>query len=158
MIAAGGAAGVAAAFGSPIGGALFAYEISKPNTFWTFEMLWRVFVATSSAVVTVSVLTAFEKASPLGLIDGSILKFGTLEMEASSMYDFPSAVVIGVVSGLIGSAFVWVNSNLGIYRKKLVNANWKKVSEAVLFAALTSIFFFAGPLITASNCKVLEED
>ena len=40
FIAAGSAAGVSAAFGSPIGGALFAYEISKPNTFWKFSMLW----------------------------------------------------------------------------------------------------------------------
>jgi len=79
MVAAGGAAGVAAAFGSPIGGALFAYEISKPNTFWTFTMLWRVFFSTSMAVVTISTLTAFEKATPLGLSDTSILKFGTLD-------------------------------------------------------------------------------
>jgi len=36
LIAAGGSAGVAAAFGAPIGGALFAYEMSKPTSFWTF--------------------------------------------------------------------------------------------------------------------------
>ena len=47
MIAAGASAGVSAAFGAPIGGALFSYEISKPNTFWTFSMLWRVFAACS---------------------------------------------------------------------------------------------------------------
>jgi len=36
LIAAGGSAGVAAAFGAPIGGALFAYEMSKPTSFWNF--------------------------------------------------------------------------------------------------------------------------
>ena len=36
LIAAGCSAGVSSAFGAPIGGALFAYELSKPNTFWKF--------------------------------------------------------------------------------------------------------------------------
>ena len=50
FIAAGCSAGVAAAFGAPIGGTLFTYEISKPNTFWTFSMLWRVFFSAAIAV------------------------------------------------------------------------------------------------------------
>jgi chloride channel 6 len=41
LAAAGAAAGVAAAFGSPIGGSLFAYEISRPSTFWSFGLMWK---------------------------------------------------------------------------------------------------------------------
>jgi H+/Cl- antiporter ClcA len=58
LIAAGAACGIAVAFGAPIGGPLFAFEISTPNTFWTFTMLWRVFCASSIAVFTMAVLTA----------------------------------------------------------------------------------------------------
>jgi H+/Cl- antiporter ClcA len=47
FMAGGIAAGVSAAFGAPIGGTLFAYEISKPNTFWTFSLTWRVFFSSS---------------------------------------------------------------------------------------------------------------
>ena len=47
FLAIGTAAGVSAAFGAPIGGALFAYEISKPNTFWSFSLTWKVFFAAS---------------------------------------------------------------------------------------------------------------
>ena len=36
LAAAGCSAGVSCAFGAPIGGTLFAYEMSKPNTFWRF--------------------------------------------------------------------------------------------------------------------------
>lgn len=56
MMACGASCGVSVAFGAPIGGALFSYEISKPNTFWTFSMLWRVFTATSIATFTLSLL------------------------------------------------------------------------------------------------------
>lgn len=37
---AGAAAGVSAAFGSPIGGTLFIYEVSRPSAFWSFELTW----------------------------------------------------------------------------------------------------------------------
>lgn len=40
MAAAGQAAGVGAAFSSPIGGTLYAYELTAPAIFWNFEMAW----------------------------------------------------------------------------------------------------------------------
>jgi H+/Cl- antiporter ClcA len=64
MIAAGASVGVSCAFGAPIGGALFSYEISKPNTFWTFSMLWRVFFATSLGTFTLSILQSLAKGAP----------------------------------------------------------------------------------------------
>lgn len=57
-IAAGASAGVSAAFGAPIGGALFCYEMSKPNTFWKFSMIWRVFFACSVGNLTLAILKA----------------------------------------------------------------------------------------------------
>ena len=52
--AAGLSAGVSVAFGAPIGGCLFSYELSKPSTFWTFEMLWKTFFASAVATYTLS--------------------------------------------------------------------------------------------------------
>jgi H+/Cl- antiporter ClcA len=56
LMAAGIAAGVSAAFGAPIGGSLFAYEISKPNTFWSFSLTWKVFFAASISTFVLSIL------------------------------------------------------------------------------------------------------
>lgn len=56
LMSAGIAAGVSAAFGAPIGGSLFAYEISKPNTFWSFSLTWKVFFASSMATFILSIL------------------------------------------------------------------------------------------------------
>ena len=64
MIAAGASAGVSCAFGAPIGGALFSYEISKPNTFWTFSMLWRVFAACSIATFLLGILINLQEGTP----------------------------------------------------------------------------------------------
>lgn len=58
FMSAGSSAGVSAAFGAPIGGALFTYEISKPNTFWTFSMLWRVFFSSALSTFTLGFLQA----------------------------------------------------------------------------------------------------
>ena len=56
FIAAGASAGVAVAFGSPIGGALFCYELSKPNTFWKFMMIWKVFLSCAFATFSMGLL------------------------------------------------------------------------------------------------------
>jgi H+/Cl- antiporter ClcA len=56
LLAAGIAAGVSAAFGAPIGGSLFAYELSKPSTFWSFSLTWKVFFASSISTFVLSIL------------------------------------------------------------------------------------------------------
>lgn len=79
FIAAGASAGVAVAFGAPIGGALFCYELSKPNTFWKFMMIWKVFLSCSIATFT---MACFQYATSSntqfkGDWSGSSVKFGS---------------------------------------------------------------------------------
>ncbi len=124
MIAAGASAGVSAAFGAPIGGALFSYEISKPNTFWTFSMLWRVFAACSVCTFLLGILNSLWSGNTFSLNDTGALKFGKLDDEESSLLDLPAAIIIGIVCGLLGSFFIFVNINLGILRKKYITKNW----------------------------------
>lgn len=52
LIAAGASAGVSCAFGAPIGGALFLYELSRGNPVWTFNLLWKTFFTCCTAVFT----------------------------------------------------------------------------------------------------------
>ena len=79
LVAAGTSAGVSAAFGSPIGGVLFTYEISKPTTFWTFSMLWLTFFASAISTLTLAILTNLFDGSPVTLSSASVLKFGNVE-------------------------------------------------------------------------------
>lgn len=142
MIAAGASAGVSAAFGAPIGGALFSYEISKPNTFWTFSMLWRVFAACSICTFLLGIYNSLWTGATFSLNDTGALKFGKLDDYESSLLDLPAAVIIGVVTGLLGSLFIYVNVNLAILRKRYIKHNWQKILEAIVFSFVSATIFF----------------
>ena len=153
LVAAGASAGVSAAFGSPIGGSLFSYESSKPNTFWTFSMLWRVFFGSSICTFMLSIFTALYNGSPFSLTDAATLKFGELESEENTLLDIPAAVFIGGVCGCLGALFIHVNVSLAILRKKYINTNAKRLAEAAFFAFMTSTVFFMAVFLRRDNCK-----
>jgi len=149
---------VSAAFGAPIGGALFSYEISKPNTFWTFSMLWRVFASCSICTFLLGILNSLWTGTTFSLNDTGALKFGKLSDTESSLLDLPAAIVIGVICGLLGSFFIYVNINLGILRKKYLTKNWHKILEALFFAFLSASVFFGAVLARSGNCRAIDED
>lgn len=60
IAAAGVAAGVSAAFGSPIGGSLFAYEISRPATYWSFGLMWKIFFCSSISTFVLNILSCLK--------------------------------------------------------------------------------------------------
>jgi len=152
MMSSGISAGVSAAFGAPIGGTLFSYEISKPNTFWTFGMLWRVFLASALSTFTLSILTSLEYGSPFTLTDQSTLKFGKLTDEENNVLDIPAALVIGSICGILGSLFIYVNVRLAVIRKKYIKTNLVKLFEAIMFAIVTALVFYMVAFARRSDC------
>lgn len=76
-MAVGTAAGVSAAFGAPIGGSLFAYELSKPNTFWSFSLTWKVFFASTISCFVLSVFKQlYDQKYPIYVSSSEIVKLG----------------------------------------------------------------------------------
>ena len=71
FIAIGTAAGVAVAFGAPIGGCLFAVE--EGASFYSQTMLWRGFLATCMGVLTIHWLDQLD----FDALDFARAKFGT---------------------------------------------------------------------------------
>ena len=156
MMACGASCGISVAFGAPIGGALFSYEISKPNTFWTFSMLWRVFTATSIATFTLSLLQSLYMGSPLQLSDSGAVKFTAINTaNMNSMLDIPAAIVLGIVTGLLGALFIYVSISLQMYRKHFITTNFRKIIECLLFAFATSTAFYV-VVAFRGNCRQLE--
>lgn len=157
MIAAGAACGISCAFGAPIGGALFVYEISMPNTFWNFQMLWRVFLATCTAVFTFSILYSMSIGAPLSMSDGAALKFGDVtQIGQNSILDLPAAIVLGTVGGVLGALFVQFTVWNAVWRKKYINTDLRKVLECVAVAVITASAFYGVVYFRRGQCRPVD--
>lgn len=78
FVATGAAAGISVAFGSPIGGALIAFELSRPNNFWKFPVLWKCFVACALSVFSLALWTDIWNGGDYWEVTASSLKFGVV--------------------------------------------------------------------------------
>lgn len=154
--AAGAAAGVSAAFGSPIGGSLLAYEISRPATYWSFELTWKVFLSSSVATFVLNLLICFVHGKDLSITNAGLIKFGEYDSKPYKLQDFPFFVILGVFGGLLGAFFIYFNAMLNGIRKKKLNTPVKKVLETLAMTVLTGLIFFLAPQILKKSC--LSED
>lgn len=102
---------MAAAFGAPIGGTLFAYEMSKPTSFWTFQMVWKTFITCAFAVLLLGILQTLAEGDLSDGFSGSTLKFGSSKKvnSVNTYQDILGAIIIGVVGGCMGAFFIGVN-------------------------------------------------
>lgn len=145
FLAAGTSAGVSAAFGAPIGGALFAYEISKPTTFWTFSMIWRVFFCSAVSTFVLGTLQAITETGSLSNIDlssSAVLKFGKLTDVTLRVQDIPGIIIISAVCGCLGSLFIHVNTEQNLRRPRYIKQNWQRVIETAVYACATVSCFY----------------
>lgn len=147
MAASGQGAGVAAAFGSPIGGTLYAYEMTAPAVFWTFEMSWQIFFASCLATFSLSICDQLKDSNfTTDVVNTGGIKDGTLDPDPYTISDLPVFMLMGVFGGLLGAFFVAVHYNLGKFRKVYVNTKTKKVIEAMLYVAVTCTIIFFSPI------------
>jgi chloride channel 7 len=147
VAAAGAAAGVSAAFGSPIGGSLFVYEISRPSTYWTFELTWKIFFCSSISTFVLNILMCLVRGNDLSITNAGLIKFGEYDDTPYKIQDFPFFIILGIFGGLLGSFFIYVNSEINIIRKKKLTSNWHKIGETVLLTAFTATILFFVPTI-----------
>lgn len=145
MVAAGAGVGVSVAFGAPIGGVLFSYEISRASSFWTFGLAWKTFFATSVANFMLTVLIAFKNGDIDQLTNSGRLKFANIDKNHYDFRDIIVFAIIGVLSGLLGSLYIYVNSLITKLRKFLFKDKWKRLIEAGFWAAIGATVFFYIP-------------
>jgi len=147
FVACGTAAGVAAAFGAPIGGVFFALE--EGASFMTLKLTWRCFFC-----ATVTALTGYLLLGilPAGFINQ--LSFLDPFPNSRSLYeqkDLTIFAAMGVVGGLLGATFNQLNRGLTVFRLKHITTPRAKMTELLGLTVLMALVSFVVPY--AGRCR-----
>ncbi|KAG6813134.1 hypothetical protein H0H92_013758 [Tricholoma furcatifolium] len=127
IITAASAAGVAVAFGSPIGGVLFSIEEMSHG--FSIKTMWKSFFCALVATVTLSAMNPFRT--------GKLVLFQITYDRDWHFFEIMFYVILGIFGGLYGAFVVKFNIQVAAFRRKhLANHG---VSEAVILATLTAM-------------------
>eukprot|EP01087_Luapelamoeba_hula_P024668 TRINITY_DN9484_c0_g1_i2.p1 TRINITY_DN9484_c0_g1~~TRINITY_DN9484_c0_g1_i2.p1 ORF type:complete len:762 (-),score=73.52 TRINITY_DN9484_c0_g1_i2:870-3155(-) len=136
FISSGAAAGVAAAFGAPVGGLLFSIE--EASSFWSHSLTWRTFFCCMISAFTVNVtMRGFTEIKDTGM-----LKLG---LSGEHLYHYLETIpfiLIGIIGGLAGVLFIRLNNKLTSWRSKHIQNKTRKLGEVLAITAFTSIVCF----------------
>ena len=160
FVAAGAAAGVAAAFGAPIGGVLFAME--EAATHWSQQLCWRAFFCALCSTFSLNLLLSSVRGSA-GIVLGQLshpglLTFGSfLECQTHDLYtlrDLLAFCVIAVISGLCGACFNAANHRLTLWRNRHLTTKRLRLAEALVVVTLTAAACFSLPFLLPCSTSV----
>ena len=99
FVSAGAAAGLAAAFGAPIGGVLFSFE--EASTYWSQRTMWRCLICAAIASFVLALLDL--RGNPgMVFITGDSLRPTT---PRDYFHQLPFFVLVAAVAGLFGVSF-----------------------------------------------------
>lgn len=138
FVACGSSAGVAAAFGAPIGGVLFALE--EGASFWSTNLTWRAFFC---GLITIYTLYVVRNSGNLwGAASTKMFSFGEFTSFEDGKFNFSVwelllFILLGCLGGLAGATFNGFNKKLTILRSKWIRSKGV-LQGAVLVKSLIS--------------------
>ncbi|KAH8107789.1 chloride channel [Cristinia sonorae] len=127
IITASSAAGVAVAFGAPIGGVLFSIEEMTSN--FSIKTMWKSFFCALVATVTLSAMNPYRS--------GKLVLFQVTYDRDWHFFEIFFFIILGIFGGLYGAFMVKFNMQYAAFRRKYLVSH--PVAEAVGLATLTGI-------------------
>ncbi|XP_028399217.1 chloride channel protein C-like [Dendronephthya gigantea] len=120
FISAGAGAGVASAFGAPVGGLLFAME--EVSSFWNMKLSWQIFFCTMVATFTTdlfnSAFKGFKYEDDFGLFKAErYILFQIDHGVALHILVFIPVAVLGFLGGILGAVFTFINLKINRFRR-----------------------------------------
>eukprot|EP00742_Colponemidia_sp_Colp-10_P010161 GILJ01011137.1.p1 GENE.GILJ01011137.1~~GILJ01011137.1.p1 ORF type:complete len:802 (+),score=102.18 GILJ01011137.1:95-2500(+) len=147
MLAAGVAAGVASAFGSPIGGVLFSIEVT--SSYYMVSNMWKAFFCCVWCGASFALLHKVGSTEYFLPTDFKAIGFSA---------ELMSFAFLGILCGIIGSLFVHVLSNVIMWRKTTSLSMIKHRFKYLWFiACFTSFFTFAISLLHETDVATVNE-
>ncbi|KAH8108015.1 chloride channel [Cristinia sonorae] len=135
ILSAASAAGVAVAFGAPIGGVLFSLE--EVSYFFPAKTMWRTFFCAMVAAVTLKFLDPFGS--------GKLVLFQVTYDKDWHAYELIPFLFLGIFGGVFGAYFSKLNYR---WSKYVRNGTWLKthpVIEVLLVTLVSAFFGFLNP-------------
>ncbi|OXU19666.1 hypothetical protein TSAR_006094 [Trichomalopsis sarcophagae] len=150
FVSGGAAAGVAAAFGAPIGGVLFAIE--EGTSFFNQSLTWRTFLACMISTFTLNVVLSAYHGHPGDLSYPGLLNLGKFDTICYQVYEIPLFMMMGTIGGLLGALWNHINYKIMFFRKKYIQHDWMKVVEALCVAMMSATMGFL-MMFYIDDCK-----
>ncbi|KAJ1434290.1 chloride channel [Ochromonadaceae sp. CCMP2298] len=147
FVACGMAAGVAAAFGAPIGGVLFSLE--EGASFWSTKLTWRAFFC---AMTTLFTLYNIRSAGSLfgHSENGAMFSFGKFFLQAEqstfSVWELWLFLCVGCLGGLIGAYFNTLTTWVRAWRA-CVDSTSRQLAEVLILTSVMSLIALLVPIL-----------
>lgn len=133
LICTGSAAGVACAFGAPLGGVIFALE--ELSTTYNFKVIWASLIAGMVGVLIQGKADIWQT--------GKIVQFSMNFRHEWHFFELPLFAALGIFCGLLGSVFINFNLAIQRFRRPRVK-NWR-VTEVCILGMVSAICNFFTP-------------
>ncbi|KAI1746928.1 voltage gated chloride channel [Xylaria castorea] len=138
------AAGVAVAFGSPIGGVLFSLE--EMSNHFPLKTLWRSYFCALVATAVLAAMNPFRT--------GQLVMFQVKYDRSWHLFETIPYIFIGIFGGLYGAFVIKWNLQVQSFRKKYLK-DWP-ILEATILAAGTAIICYPNALLRIDMTESME--
>ncbi|KAL3895943.1 MAG: hypothetical protein SGCHY_004394 [Lobulomycetales sp.] len=147
ILSASSAAGVAVAFGSPIGGVLFSLE--EVSYYFPSKTMWRSFFSALIATATIRII------NPLGT--GKLVIFQASYNRVWHAFELVPFCILGVIGGLFGAWLIRFCSRFSRFKQRHAWIRNHPIGEVALVACITGAVSWIVPFASISNSELVAD-
>ena len=156
FVSGGAAAGVAAAFGAPVGGVLFSLE--EGASFWNQALTWRIFFCSMTSTFTLNFFLSIVKGQFGDLSNPGLINFGKFVGITYKWYELPIFICMGFLGGIFGAIFNQINILLTKFRNHYINKSYLMILECMLVASMSAVVGFVLMYYKSDDCQPIGRD